>query len=453
MRSNMLLFGVATATLLGSAPMVLAQPGTVRVERRGHVPPPGGPGGPMEAPPPVRFERAAPRPGFEWIPGRWDWRGGRWEWMAGRYEPEHHGQHWNPGHWDHAGAGWVWTEGGYVDGGLNVGVTIGGPPPGGPGVVVATMPNVPPPPPQVERWSPRPGFEWIPGRWDWRHGRYIWIAGRYEAEHPGQHWNPGRWVQNGPQWTWNEGAYVEAAMPQPQPPPPPPMAEIPPPHEWHFDRPEVSSYWPAKGKAGTRVVIRGENFPPDTQVMWGPDPVAAAKIEPNKIVFEVPPAAQSATILLKRGGNRDLIVGNFEVAAYDALAEERALEAERMAAAQAAWQATQARLAKDEAARQAQIDAEWAQMEANREQRRAARIAEIRAQWNAAFLADPDTQAELALHARRVAELERAKDVASVTANTKLGVRIDVATARENDRHAQRMAALQTAFNARGGTP
>src|SRR6185437_14265352 len=111
------------------------------------------------------------------------------------------------------------------------------------------------------------------------------------------------------------------------------------------------------------------------------------------------------------------------------------LEAERVAAAQAAWQANQARLAKDQAARQAQIDAEWAQLDSTREQRRAARIAEIRAQWKAAFLADPDTQAELALHAQRVAELERAKDVASITANTKLGVRIDVATARENDRH------------------
>jgi len=97
------------------------------------------------------------------------------------------------------------------------------------------------------------------------------------------------------------------------------------------------------------------------------------------------------------------------------------------------------------------MDAAWQQRDTDRESRRAARAAEIRAKFQAAFLADPDTQSELTLHAERVAELARAKDVAQVTANSKLGVRIDVATARENDRHDQRMTALQTAFNARGG--
>lgn len=467
MRSRLLLTSVAAVTLLGPATAALAQPGVIRVERhRG----PGGPGGPMSAPPALRVEHAPPRPGFEWIPGRWDWRGNRWEWLGGRYEREHHGQHWAPGHWDHVGPSWVWSEGAYAGGGIavagpgidvQIGGSIGAPPPppppapgSGPYLPVppgVMLPTGAPPPPQVERFAPRPGFDWIPGRWDWRANRWAWIGGRYEAEHPGQHWAPGRWVQNGPQWTWNDGAYVDVAAAPPPPPPPP--VDMPPPHDWHVDRPAVSSYWPAKGEPGARVVIRGENFPPDVQVMWGPQPIAAAKVEPEKIVFEVPPGAQSATILLKRDRGRDLIVGNFEVTNYDADADAKRIEAEREAAAQAAWNANQARLARDQAARQAAVDAEWTQMDTDRAQRRAARLAEIRARWQAAFLADPDTQSELTLHAQRIAQLERAKDIASVSANAKLGVRIDVATARENDRHAQRMDALQAAFNARGGTP
>jgi 7-keto-8-aminopelargonate synthetase-like enzyme len=154
-----------------------------------------------------------------------------------------------------------------------------------------------------------------------------------------------------------------------------------------------------------------------------------------------------------RARGRDLIVGNYEVANYDADADARRIDSERQAAAQAAWSAQQARYAKDEAARRAAIDQHWQEMDANREQRREQRIQEIRAKWQAAFLSDPDTQDELTLHAQRVAELTRAKDVATVNNNQKLGVRIDVALAKENDRHEQRMSALQTAFSSRGGHP
>ena len=222
-------------------------------------------------------------------------------------------------------------------------------------------------------------------------------------------------------------------------------------HEWRIERPTVSSYWPSKGKAGQRVMIRGRNFSPDTRVIWGPDEVRAAKVKDDVIEFQVPPTAQSATILLKGKGGRDLIVGNFEVANYDAEADARRIEADRVAAAQVAWSTQQAKRAKDQAARQAALDADWQQREQTREQRREQRIQEIHAKWQAAFLADEETQSELTLHAERTAELTRAKDVASVTANQKLGVRIDVALGRENDRHDQRMGALQAAFSAKGG--
>ena len=30
----------------------------------------------------------APRPGFYWLPGRWDWGGAEWVWYPGHYEPD-----------------------------------------------------------------------------------------------------------------------------------------------------------------------------------------------------------------------------------------------------------------------------------------------------------------------------------------------------------------------------
>jgi hypothetical protein len=321
-------------------------------------------------------------------------------------------------------------------------------------------PTEQPPPPRDEHVAPRPGFEWIPGHWDWRGHKYEWTGGHWEKEHAGQHWHPGHWDHAAQGWVWTEGVWGAGGAEVPPPPPPgapppmgapPPPSNIPPPHEWHLDRPTVSSYWPTKGKDGTRVVIRGQNFPADAQILWGPTPVMGAKVEPEKIVFQVPAGAQSATILIKRDRGHDLVVGNFEVANIDEAVEAKRLDAQRVAAAQAAWAQSQSQLAKDQAARQAALDADYQKRDTDREQRRAARMEEIRQKWQAAFLADPDTQAELTLHAQRVAELARAKDLAGVSANSKLGVRIDVATQRENDRHDQRMAALKTAFDARGG--
>ena len=80
------------------------------------------------------------------------------------------------------------------------------------------------------------------------------------------------------------------------------------------------------------------------------------------------------------------------------------------------------------------------------EQRREQRVAEIRAKWQAAFLADTNTQDELTLHAQRIADLTRMKDMAELSADAKIGVRIDIATQKENDRHEQRMQALHDAF-------
>src|SRR4029079_1676504 len=72
------------------------------------------------------------------------------------------------------------------------------------------------------------------------------------------------------------------------PPAVPPGAGGPRPRG-HLERPVVSSYWPIKGKIGSRIVIRGRNFPPDMMVMWAVQQVKGAKIGPDAIEFVVPP--------------------------------------------------------------------------------------------------------------------------------------------------------------------
>ena len=324
-------------------------------------------------------------------------------------------------------------------------------------------PHEAPPPPREEKFEARKGYLWISGRWDWRDGKWAWQAGRWEREHAGKHWQAGHWDKNGEAFVFTDGVWVDGELVAAAPPPPPPpgamgaigaVPAVHEHHEWKLDRPTVSSYWPTKGKPGTKIVIHGRNFPPDATVMWGADAVHGAKVESDKIIVEVPPTATSGTIAIHREHGRDLVVGNFDVAAgFDPEADARKQEDERRRVAEAEWAASQGALAKDRAARLAAEQKAEQDREANREQRRADRVAAIRAKWEQAFLADADTQAELTLHAQRVADLERMKDVAQIESNSKLGVRIDIATTRETQRHDQRMAALHDAFKTKGGAP
>ncbi|MGE5184598.1 MAG: IPT/TIG domain-containing protein [Acidobacteriota bacterium] len=412
--------------------------------------------GPTQPPPAPQVENPGARAGFEWVSGRWDWRGNKWQWMAGHWERERAGKHWHPGRWEHRGDKWAWVEGQWAAGEA--------PPPAPPGTPVTgpgfvppgDEPNAAPPPPPAENPGARAGFEWVAGRYNWRDHKWQWMPGHWERERAGQHWHPGRWDRRDGHWIWVEGTWGAGpvVVETPPAPPGPPMPEGEHHHrEWRLERPTVSSYWPQRGTPGKHVVIRGENFPPDTKVMWGAQPVMAAKISPDEIRFEVPPGAPSATILLDVGHRHDLVVGNFDTSAGgpDPAIAERQREDELRKQAEQRWAEQQKQMAKDRAAREAEWKRRWEQMDQTREQRREQREQEIRAKWDAAFLADPDTQDELTLHAQRVAELARALDVAQLDANGKLVVRVQVAQGREQDRHDQRMAALKAAFAAKGG--
>lgn len=337
------------------------------------------------------------------------------------------------------------------------------PPPGGP--VAIRMATVPPPPPQAERHEARAGFVWIGGHWAWK-GKWEWLPGHWERERAGYAWREGRWEKRGNAWYWIEGEWAAGGEPAvaTTPPPPPGEGEPPPPppgpevrdhrHQWRIDRPYVSTFYPQTGKAGAEIHIFGGNLSRDLTVFYNGNPMPPTAVNPSQIQFRLPRTATTGLISLRRPDGRDLPVGVYNVVTSgDPEADARRAEEARRRAAEAAWAEHEREIAKDQAARRAAWEKEQEEWETSREERREKREAEIRAKWDAAFLADPDTQAELTLHSQRVAELERAKEIADLKNDGKLAVRVDVATARENDRHDQRMAALKAAFASKGGHP
>lgn len=346
------------------------------------------------------------------------------------------------------------------------------PPPGAPG---ATGPTEAPPPPQAENHeATRAGFVWVAGSWEWKAGKYSWVPGHWERERAGKKWREAHWDQHDGRWVRTEGDWVDADGDEhhgdehrggdhdadDHPLPPNGNPGIVPPmvrdhRQWKLDRPTVSSYWPAKGKAGTKVTVQGVNFPIGGTVLFGGKKVPTALVTPTTIEFLVPgDYTGTGEIELDRDHGRPLHVGTFEVVAgYDWAAEQKRVDDERRKRAEADWAEQQKQWAKDRAAREAAFHQHEQELEQTRDHRREQRLQEIRAKWNAAFLADADTQDELTLHAQRLAELQRMKEIASISADAKLGVRIDVALQKENDRHDERMHALETSFKTKGGAP
>ena len=308
---------------------------------------------------------------------------------------------------------------------------------------LASEPREAPPPPRLEKQAARQGFVWITGRWEWKRGKWQWLGGHWERERAGKQWREGKWDQKDDHWVFVDGEWVDAGSPPIVPPDRPDR-----PRRWRLENPVVSSYWPAKGTVGTRVVIRGRNFAKDTEVVFAGGPTPALRVGPNRIEFKVPAGAKPRQAIGLRANGRMLVVGAFEAVdtAYDPVAEARRLENERRKAAEAAWAARQKELAADRAAREADWQRRHQEWERTREERRIARAKAIRAKWDRAFLADLATQDELTLHAQRVAEITRMKDVAELSNNGKLAVRISIAEARENERHDQRMEALKSTF-------
>ncbi len=63
--------------------------------------------------------------------------------------------------------------------------------------------NVGPPALQYEPVVvPRVGYSWVPGYWDWRHGRHYWVTGHYVRHRPGYVYEPARWAEYDGRWRY-----------------------------------------------------------------------------------------------------------------------------------------------------------------------------------------------------------------------------------------------------------
>lgn len=200
-----------------------------------------------EAPPAPQYEAVTARPGFVWISGRWNWQNGNWAWVGGHWERERAGYAWASGRWEQSGNGWHWVEGNWTVSSqpavVSVGVGVSGGGGGqwnnsttvtnthtetnpngttvvtgtmGGGVTISAYPTAAPPPIRVENYgTPRSGFLWVSGRWDWQNGNWAWVDGHWERERANQVWIAGSWQLQGNRWVWVDGRWDVRGSVQP----------------------------------------------------------------------------------------------------------------------------------------------------------------------------------------------------------------------------------------------
>jgi hypothetical protein len=76
---------------------------------------------------------------------------------------------------------------------------------------VAVSINVAPPDQRYEAVpSPRRGYDWTPGYWNWSrdHRRHDWVAGSWMRSRPGYVYTQPTWVDRGGRWEQRRGAWA-----------------------------------------------------------------------------------------------------------------------------------------------------------------------------------------------------------------------------------------------------
>jgi hypothetical protein len=215
---------------------------------------------------------------------------------------------------------------------------------------------------------------------------------------------------------------------------------------WHLRGPVVSGFSPLYGTPGTEVTIRGRNFGPNMKVRYEGEEVPA-KVAADAIVFVVPKGKENGRgLIVIEGGRRRLVVGQFDATRKWDAKERKRIAAEMRQRAEAAWKQRQAALAKDREARRAALEARERELAQTRAERRRERVEALRGKWEERFLAAEDAQVEIALHAERMARLDRMRRLAEADDRGNLVIRIDVAIERENQRHDLRMEAIKASF-------
>ena len=206
-------------------------------------------------------------------------------------------------------------------------------------------------------------------------------------------------------------------------------------------RPVVNGHAVRTERGATTVTIRGDRFDDFTEVYIGDRKIDGARVSGRTISFAAP-AGATGVITVRHGGEA-LVVGRYAGTVTERPARS---SAERRTEAQTRWRERRAQLAAEEAERQAALEAREAALAQNRAERRRARLATIREQYEQRFLAQTAVQDEMALHAARVARIERMQRLVDVKYEDELAVRIEVLSEREDQRHEARMADLRAAF-------
>lgn len=70
--------------------------------------------------------------------------------------------------------------------------------------------NAPPPVRYEVVPTPRQGYEWAPGYWNWNGRRHVWAAGHWERVRAGQHYQRPEWQQERDGWRLNRGGWKHA---------------------------------------------------------------------------------------------------------------------------------------------------------------------------------------------------------------------------------------------------
>ncbi len=192
--------------------------------------------------------------------------------------------------------------------------------------------------------------------------------------------------------------------------------------------PTVLSYAPLTGPAGTTVTVVGRNFEAGTYVTYDGKLLAPSLITNRKLEFAIPAGASDGVISIRGPSARAATT----VGAFDVVTPKPAPTWGVNVNANASWRV--------------RFDSSERERVQSRRGRRANRAKQYQQRWRRAFLRDTKTQAELTLHARRIAKLERMKRIATARDNARLARRIDIAIKRENLRHDRKMTQLEQAF-------
>jgi hypothetical protein len=66
----------------------------------------------------------------------------------------------------------------------------------------------PPPPPLSETPTPRPGYVWAPGYWDWEGNAHAWVEGHWMPARTGEHWVADQWDRENGRWRFEPGHWA-----------------------------------------------------------------------------------------------------------------------------------------------------------------------------------------------------------------------------------------------------